>query len=204
MKDEIVEIIGVENDFYKVIHKGKTGYVMQKFVNASAAAIAKFGAPTATRTPAPTVASDTTNNNSGTNSSGTEKLEWFVNGKSIFTAGAIFQVKDVATGKVWTCRRLYAGNHLDAEPLTASDTRIMKEEVYGGTLNYVRRPVLVKYNGHVYAGSMYGEPHGDYQITDNNFDGQFCIHFSGSKTSGTAVVDSAHQAAIEKALKASW
>ena len=197
MKDEVVEILGAENDFYKVDHKGKIGYVMKSFVNASAAAKAKFGTATTAQTPAPTAGSGTTNGN------GTEKLDWFSDGKSTFTAGATFQVKDVATGKVWTCKRLYAGNHLDAEPLTASDTSIMKD-VYGGTFNYVRRPVLVKYNGHVYAGSMYGEPHGDYQITDNNFDGQFCIHFSGSKTSGTAVVDSAHQAAIEKALKASW
>ena len=118
-------------------------------------------------------------------------------------SGVTFQVKDVNTGKVWNCKRLYAGNHLDAEPLTAADTKIMKE-AYGGTFNYVRRPVLVKYNGHVYAGSMYGEPHGDYTIKDNNFDGQFCIHFTGSKTSDSNSVNSDHQAAVEKALKASW
>ena len=136
-------------------------------------------------------------------SNGTENLDWFSAGKSIFKAGATFQAKDVGSGKVWNCKRLYAGNHLDAEPLTASDTAIMKS-AYGGTINYVRRPVLVKYNGHVYAGSMYGEPHGDYSIQDNNFDGQFCIHFTGSTTSSTKVVDAAHQAAIQKALKASW
>ncbi len=134
---------------------------------------------------------------------GAEELVWFSKGKSVFPSGVTFQVKDVQTGKVWTCKRLYAGNHLDAEPLTASDTAVMKA-VYGGNFNYVRRPVLVKINGHVYAGSMYGVPHGDFNIKDNNFDGQFCIHFTGSMTSSSKVVDSAHQAAIQKALKASW
>ncbi len=133
----------------------------------------------------------------------TENLTWFDTGKKLFKAGATFQVKDVATGKVWTCRRLYAGNHLDAEPLTAADTAIMKA-AYGGRFTYVRRPVLVKYGGHVYAASMYGVPHGDYTIKNNNFDGQFCIHFTGSKTSGTNRVDGDHQAAIQKALKAAW
>ena len=133
----------------------------------------------------------------------TEKLEWYKDGKSVFKAGVTFQVKDVATGKVWTCKRLYAGHHLDAEPLTANDTAIMTS-AYGGKINYVRRPVLVKINGHVYAGSMYGEPHGDYKIKNNNFDGQFCIHFTGSTTNGSNVLDSAHQAAVNKALKASW
>ena len=116
---------------------------------------------------------------------------------------ALTFTKDIATGKIWTCKRLYAGNHLDAEPLTASDTAIMKA-AYGGSFNYVRRPVLVRYKNHVYAASMYGVPHGDYSIKDNNFNGQFCIHFTGSTTSGTKVVDSAHQSAIKKALNASW
>ena len=92
---------------------------------------------------------------------------------------------------------------MDCEPLTAADTKIMKA-AYGGTINWKRRPVLVKINGKVYAGSMYGEPHGDQSITNNNFNGQFCIHFTGSKTSSSKVVDSAHQAAIKTALKASW
>ena len=152
----------------------------------------KTATPTPKKTATPTLAKLTT-----------EKLTWFNTGKNLFKAGATFQVKDVKSGKVWTCKRLYAGNHLDAEPLTAADTAIMKA-AYGGKINYVRRAVLVKYNGHVYAGSMYGEPHGDYSIKNNNFDGQFCIHFTGSKTSGSGVVDSAHQSMITTALKAKW
>ena len=184
-KGDVVEIIGEDGDFYKVTYLKKTGYVMKKFVSLSSSA------------------SSDSSESKTSNQLKTEKLVWFNTGKNLFVSGATFQVKDVNTGKVWNCKRLYAGNHLDAEPLTAADTKIMKE-AYGGTFNYVRRPVLVKYNGHVYAGSMYGEPHGDYTIKDNNFDGQFCIHFTGSKTSDSNSVNSDHQAAVEKALKASW
>ncbi len=160
----------------------------------------KTPTPTPKKTPTPTPKKTATPTPSKL---ATEELIWFSKGKATFPAGAKFQVKDVATGKVWNCQRLYAGNHLDAEPLTAADTEIMKA-AYGGEFNYVRRAVLVKINGHVYGGSMYGEPHGDYKIKNNNFDGQFCIHFTGSLTSSSKVLDSAHQAAIKKALNAKW
>ena len=67
-----------------------------------------------------------------------------------------------------------------------------------------RRAVLVKYNGHVYAASIYSEPHGTNTILDNNFDGQFCLHFYGSKTHGTDRVDADHQKCVEQAMKATW
>jgi len=51
------------------------------------------------------------------------------------------------------------------------------------------------------AVSFVTQPHGSQTIRNNNFDGQFCIHMTGSKTHGGNKVDSAHQAAINKAYK---
>ena len=87
--------------------------------------------------------------------------------------------------------------------LTAEDTAILKK-INGGTFSWRRRAVLVKYNGHVYAASIYSEPHGTNTILDNNFDGQFCLHFYGSKTHGTDRVDADHQKCVEQAMKATW
>ena len=42
---------------------------------------------------------------------------------------------------------------------------------------------------------------GSGSITDNNFGGHHCIHFTNSRTHGTNKVCSLHQAAIKKALK---
>ena len=133
----------------------------------------------------------------------TEKLDWFGYGKNIFYYATTFTVKDVYTGKTFKCQRRYSGNHLDAEPLTSHDTEIMKS-VYDGNWSWARRPILVMYDGHVYAASMNGMPHGTCSITNNNFDGHFCIHFHNSRTNESNRVDESHQDCVERALKATW
>lgn len=51
---------------------------------------------------------------------------------------------------------------------------------------------------------MNGMPHEDDTISDNDFDGHFCIHFTGSKTHGTQRVDEDHQSCVQTALKYTW
>ena len=138
---------------------------------------------------------------SGT-ANGTEELKWFSGGSNKIPKGATFKVKDIKTGKIFTARRWSGYNHLDAEPLTKSDTNTMKS-IYG-SWSWRRRAILVKYNGHVYAASMNGMPHGTSTISNNGFDGHFCIHFTGSKTHGTNKVDSEHQNCVKTALNYSW
>ena len=139
----------------------------------------------------------------GSGGSGTtEQLNWFKGGSNKIPKGATFKVKDIRTGKVFTVKRWSGANHIDAEPATASDTAKLKS-IYGHW-SWKRRAVLVKYNGHVYAASMNGMPHGTQTIRGNNFDGQFCIHFYGSKTHGSKKVDSMHQSCVKEAMKHSW
>ena len=132
----------------------------------------------------------------------TESLDWFKNGNTAIPKGAVLTIKDVATGKTFQVKRWAGSSHADSEPLTSEDTAIMKS-VYGGSWSWTRRAILVSYNGHVYAASMNGMPHGT-STRDNNFSGHFCIHFTGSKTHGTDRVDEDHQAAVQKALKSTW
>ena len=145
-------------------------------------------------------ASDSSGDSGGSGS--TERLNWFNGGSSKIPKRAVFKVKDIKTGIVFTCKRWSGANHIDAEPLTSSDTAKMKKIF--GHWSWRRRAVLVKYNGHVYAGSMNGMPHGTGLITNNNFDGHFCIHFYGSKTHGSKKVDSMHQSCVAEAMKHSW
>lgn len=132
----------------------------------------------------------------------TERLNWFKNGEDVIPKHASFTVKDCYTGKTFTCERWSGSNHLDAEPSTKEDTATMKS-IFGGW-SWRRRPILVKYNGHVYAGSMNGMPHGTETISNNNFDGHFCIHFYKSKTHGTKQVDAVHQNCVDLAMKYTW
>ena len=181
-----VTVVGETGNFYKVYYSGYTGYIRKDCLSFNPVT------PKASVTTPPPATTYVT-----------ENLDWFSKGKGLFASGDTIQVKDCKTGYVWTCRVMYGSNHLDVEPLTAADTAAMIS-AYGGNITYVRRPVLVKYNGHVYAGSIYGVPHGDQTIIDNNFDGQFCIHFTGSKTHGTDRVDPDHQAAIQEAMNYTW
>ena len=145
----------------------------------------------------------TASDSSGSRGSGsTERLNWFNGGSSKIPKGATFKVKDIRTGKVFTVKRWSGYNHIDAEPASASDTAKMKS-IYGHW-SWRRRAVLVKYNGHVYAASMNGMPHGTQTISGNNFNGHFCIHFYGSKTHGTKRVDPMHQNCVAEAMKHSW
>ena len=139
---------------------------------------------------------------SSSSSSGTERLNWFNGGSNTIPKGATFKVKDCRTGKVFTCKRWSGYNHLDAEPKTYSDTQTMLSIV--GHWTWRRRPILVKYNGHVYAASMNAMPHGTSTISNNGFDGHFCIHFYKSKTHESGQVDSAHQQCVAEAMGYSW
>ena len=134
----------------------------------------------------------------------TETLDWFKdNGTKVIPKNARFTIKDVGTGKTFEAVRWSGSNHIDAEPRTASDTKTMKA-IYGGSWSWRRRPILVLYNGHVYAASMNGMPHGTATISGNNFNGHFCIHFKNSKTHETNRVDGDHQDAVRRATKATW
>lgn len=139
----------------------------------------------------------------GEKKNATEQLDWSKdNTHNLIPKGATFTVKDVKTGKTFTCRRWSGANHIDVEPATSSDAKTIKS-IYGGEWSWKRRAILVKYNGHVYAASMNGMPHGTSTI-NNGFDGHFCIHFKNSKTHETKKVDPDHQAAVQSAGKVSW
>ncbi|NLD51729.1 MAG: hypothetical protein GX650_02430 [Clostridiales bacterium] len=133
----------------------------------------------------------------------TEKLDWFNGGSNVIPKGAIFQIKDISSGMVFSMKRWSGANHLDAEPLTAKDTGTLKS-VFGGDWSWARRSALVKYNGHVYAASINGMPHGTTTIDNNNFDGHICVHFYNSKTHETNRVDEVHQNAVARAMNYSW
>ena len=139
-----------------------------------------------------------------------EKIDWYTGGiNDLWPRGSNYKVYDVKTGIVWWAHRWAGGLHVDAEPLTAADTaRLCK--CYGVTTAqqiadkdlYERRPLLVTIGTRTFACSLYGVPHnypeGD-TISDNDFRGQLCIHFTNSRIHNSNKVDSGHEAAIQYA-----
>ncbi|MBO1004578.1 hypothetical protein ACFSKI_19570 [Pseudogracilibacillus auburnensis] len=120
-----------------------------------------------------------------------EKVNDMLPNKSIFT------VMDVDTGKKFTVQRRAGNRHADVQPLTADDTKIMKE-IYDGKWDWRRRAIIVMSENHWIAASMHGMPHGAGSL-QNNFPGHFCIHFNGSKTHRSNNMDLSHKLMIYKA-----
>ena len=134
----------------------------------------------------------------------TETPDWYADNMTrVIPKNAKFTIKDVRTGKTFTAVRWSGSNHLDAEPASAEDTKTMKS-IFGGSWSWKRRAILIKYNGHVYAASMNGMPHGTTVVSGNGYDGHFCVHFKNSKTHGTEKIDADHQIAVTAAGRASW
>ena len=139
-----------------------------------------------------------------------EKIDWYTGGiNELWTRGSNYKIYDVKTGLVWWAHRWAGGLHVDAEPLTAADTAVLCR-IYGvssadqitSKKHWQRRPCLVTIGTRTFACSLYGVPHnypdGD-TISDNDFKGQLCIHFTNSKTHGGKSTDPDHQAAIQEA-----
>ena len=128
-----------------------------------------------------------------------KEMDWWDSEiRTIFPIGKVVKITDVETGIAWQVKRSGGTNHADVQPLTAEDTAAMYK-VYGGKWAWTRRAVFVTIDGVNYAASINGMPHGSGSITDNNFDGHHCIHFTNSRTHGTNKKDADHQEMIKKA-----
>ena len=128
-----------------------------------------------------------------------ETSDWF-NGdiRNVWKVGATAILTDVYTGISFRIQHLYGDNHADAEPLTVADTAAFCQ-IFGVSnaqevsdrenelQSWRRRPLWITVGGRTFAASWYPIPHnypGD-RIPDNNFNGQFCIHFTNSMTHGS-------------------
>ena len=200
-KGEVIPYYGTVSSegavWYQVRTASAQGYVMAKFAEIADGTAASSSAASSAAA-------------AGTVLYMPELADWYSSGiQSIFYKGCVATVTDVKTGISFQVKRWSGGSHADVEPLTASDTAAIcrmygvssAEEIITKNL-YQRRSILVTVSGHSYAASMYGVPHNATEgdtIKDNNYTGQFCIHFTNSKTHGSSQVDSDHQAAIQYA-----
>ena len=132
-----------------------------------------------------------------------EKIDWFNGGiQEIWPNGAVAILTDVYTGISFKAQRLYGGNHADCEPVDTADTAAICA-IYGVSKpqeiedreselqSYRRRPTWVTVGGRTFCASVYGIPHnysGD-RIPNNGYTGQFCVHFTNSRTHTSNIVD---------------
>ena len=149
-----------------------------------------------------------------------ELLEWFSEAQYVIPINADFKIVDLTTGKSFNARRTVGSGHADCETLTAADTAKMKE-IWGGTLNWNKRSVLVICNGRTIAASAAGMMHAgndgapggswtnwrsdDYgagtnydYIKGNDAHGHFDLHFYKSIGHSSGTQNKTHQANVLK------
>lgn len=150
-----------------------------------------------------------------------ELLDWWTQASKVFRIGMTAKVIDVKTGKSFKIVRTYGGNHADCETLTKADTAVMKQ-IFGGSWNWERRPIILVIGDRRLAASIAGMPHAGIdsksantyvssrsggfgrgvnldKVKRNGMSGVFDVHFLHSKTHSTDRVDPKHQRCVLQA-----
>lgn len=128
-------------------------------------------------------------------------MDWYDGGSSVLDRGDYATLYHCNTGITIRVKRMGGTNHADLEPATAEDTaKLLK--ISGGQFDWDSEAVILYSEGKYVACAINTMPHGDQTISDNNYEGQFCLHMVNSRTHGSDTVNSCHQKAIEKAY--SW
>ncbi len=227
LQRKLVQLGYLAADQVTGVYLASTESAVLAFQRANGLTVDGIAGPKTQRALYGTTNSGTSYNNSGSSVSVTlypvEKIDWYNGGiQKIWTVGTVAIITDVYTGISFRAQRLYGDNHADCEPLTTADTAAYCG-IYGvsdpqeiedreqALQSYKRRPLWVTIGGRTFAASMYGIPHnydGD-RIPDNGFRGQFCVHFTNSRTHTTNIVDPdasyngyfGHQSAIKYAYE---
>ena len=177
-----VYVTGTKGKFYKVKNAAKTGtgYVLKNCVSKTK------------------VSSDDSSATSASWKSKVVKLEWSKGGSKVLKRGSYGYLYDIATGITMRIKRMGGTNHADVEPATAADTEKLLK-IAGGEFSWNTHAVILHAGSKYVACSINTLPHGDQTITDNNYEGQFCLHMVGSLTHGSGKVNPEHQARIQEA-----
>lgn len=125
-------------------------------------------------------------------------MDWFDGGSKVLDRGDYATIYHCNTGTTIRIKRMGGSNHADIEPATAEDTEKLRK-ISGGKFDWDSEAVILYSEGKYVACAINTMPHGDQTITDNNYDGQCCLHMVNSRTHGSDNVNSAHQKAIQKA-----
>ena len=126
------------------------------------------------------------------------KLNWFRSGKYLLKRDSYGYLYDIKTGISLRIKCMGGTNHADVEPVTKADTYKLYK-ICGGKYSWDSRACILYTKGKYVACAINTMPHGDQTLTHNGYNGQFCLHMTGSLTHGTSSTNKEHQRAIRKA-----
>ena len=185
-KGTTLKVTAVSGNWAKVTLNGRTGYMPKKYLSVTSKSNGK--------------SSSKEKKGSKSWKSKVVKMNWFKGGSNVLRKGHYGTIYDIDTGVSLRIKRMGGHYHADVEPATAADTAKLKR-VAGGHFSWGSEAVILKANGKYVACAVNTRPHGDQTIYSNNYDGQFCLHMSGSKTHASSKENEHHQSAINRAYR---
>ena len=187
-KGTSVKVTAVSGNWARVKLNGKTGYMPIKYLSSTSKSKAKSNSSAKAK------------KNSTSWKSKVVKMNWFKGGSNVLKKGHYGTIYDIDTGISLRIKRMGGHYHADVEPATAADTAKLKR-IAGGDFSWRSEAVILKAGGKYVACGINTEPHGDQTIYNNHYDGQFCLHMSGSKTHGSSRENENHQSSIDRAYR---
>ena len=183
----VVYVVGKSGSYYRVQNASgsRTGYMKASSLSKSRVKVTSSSKRTSSKS-------------SKSFKSKVVKMNWFKGGSSVLRKGSYAYIYDINTGTKIRIKRMGGHNHADVEPATARDTAKLRR-IAGGHFSWASRAVILKSRGKYVACAINTMPHGSQTIRSNNYDGQFCLHMSGSLTHCSGIVKGSHQAAINRA-----
>jgi len=170
-KGTTLTVTAVSGDWARVSKNGHTGYMQKKYLSANVSWKSRV-----------------------------VKKNWFSGGSSVLKKGSYGYIYDIDTGITVKIKRMGGHYHADVEPATASDTAKLLR-IAGGKFSWKSHAVILSAGGKFVACAINTLPHGDQTIRNNNYNGQFCLHMSGSWTHASSKENSDHQRSINRAYK---
>ena len=181
-----LKVTAVSGDWARVKLNGKTGYMPKKYL--SVASKSSKSSKSSSR------------KNSKSWKSKVVKMSWFNGGNHVLRKGHYGTIYDIDTGVSLRIKRMGGHYHADVEPATSADTAKLLR-VAGGHFSWRSHAVILKAGGKYVACGINTKPHGDQTIHNNHYEGQFCLHMSGSKTHASNKENANHQSSINRAYR---
>jgi len=185
-----LKVTAVSGSWAQVKMNGKTGYMPKKYLSTASKSTSKSKAKSNSKS----------KKNSSSWKSKVVKMNWFKGGSNVLKKGHYGTIYDIDTGISLRIKRMGGHYHADVEPATAADTAKLLR-VAGGHFSWGSEAVILKASGKYVACGINTKPHGDQTIYNNNYEGQFCLHMSGSKTHASSKENDHHQSSIDRAYR---
>ncbi|QNU66753.1 LysM peptidoglycan-binding domain-containing protein [Ruminiclostridium herbifermentans] len=127
-------------------------------------------------------------------------VDWVLEGQYLVKRNDTLTIVDVDTGKQFKAKMMGGYNHMDIEPLTPSDTAVMKSLF--GSWQWSPRAVVIFIDGMNIAASLSGMPHDVDTIKNNNVTGHFDLYMKNSKSHSSTTSTAYMQQHSNMVLKA--